>query len=45
MQPFAYCLRLIDITNYLNEKNMNMRGFIGMITLFVSIRRNAPFTL
>ena len=34
MQPFAYCLRLIDITNYLNEKNMNMRGFIGMITLF-----------
>ena len=23
MQPFAYCLRLIDITNYLNEKNMN----------------------
>lgn len=34
MQPFAYCLRLIDITNYLNKKNMNMRGFIGMITLF-----------
>ena len=34
MQPFAYCLRLIDITNYLNERNMNMRGFIGMITLF-----------